>query len=251
MPEPSCVGTFRNDTPDGSWDQFRNNDEGLCYKRVRDHLLTDQRGLCAYCELELKENNRQIAHFHPKSDHSDGRTNWALIWENLWLACKGGSQPSMSPPEYLPPTVENLSCDEAKKDKILDGLVLAPGDIPAFPRLFRFEQKPDAILIAPDEKKCLNAGVSIEIVEETIKQFNLNCRRLTDARLEVHRGLEKLIKTMKPKTIPRRLLYNLAERYLNENSNGSYHSFFLPLLFYTVSLAVGRSRRKLFEGKRV
>ena len=182
--------------------------------------------MCAYCEIELNRNNRQIAHFHPKSDISDGQTNWVLIWENLWLACKGGSQSWMKPTEYLPPTVENLSCDEAKKDEVVDGLVLAPGDIPAFPRIFRFEQQPGAIRIAPDEYKCHEAGIPVEIVEETIKKFNLNCRRLTDARLAVHRRLENLIKAMKTKTTPGRLLDSLSERFLSKKPNGCYHSFF-------------------------
>jgi len=130
---PPGLDAYRTAKPQDTWDMFRDGD-ATSYKEVRTQLRKEQGRLCAYCELSLEESNEQVAHFHPKSDTSSGK-NWAFEWDNLWLACKGGSQTWMQDPlAFLPPLPDNLSCDEFKGSTILDGLVLAPNDIPAFPR---------------------------------------------------------------------------------------------------------------------
>ncbi len=132
QPGPECLTTFRETNPTSTWDQFRDHDPDG-YRTIRNVTRRDQSGLCAYCEIKPDLNNEQIAHFHPKSDTSTSH-NWALDWLNLWSACKGGSQAWMSEPhQYLPPLPHNLSCDEYKKDKIVDDLVLSPHEFPAFP----------------------------------------------------------------------------------------------------------------------
>ena len=145
--------------------------------------------LSAYCELNLDPDNEQVAHFHPKSDTTTYH-NWALAWMNLWLACKGGSQTWMTEPyRYCPPLPDNLSCDECKGDRIVDGLVLAPDELPAFPRIFRFEQRPDRLEICVDEQACNAADIPVDKAQRTIDAFNLNCSRLAAARLALHRQL--------------------------------------------------------------
>ena len=144
QPEPDCLAHFRTTNGAGTWEQWRAQ-EPDCYTHIRDLTRQDQGGLCAYCELNLGQDDEQVTHFHPKSAMTTSH-NWALDWPNLWLACKGGSQTWMQERDrYCPPLPDNLRCNEGKGNGIVDGVVLTPGEIPAFPRIFRFEQYPDRL----------------------------------------------------------------------------------------------------------
>ena len=225
QPEPPALATYRQNNPNADWDQFR-GEQPACYALLRDTLRRDQGGLCAYCELDVTAQNEQIGHFHPKSD-TNGAINWALCWENLWLACKGGDQRWMTDPNcYLPPLPDNISCDVKKRDHILDGLVLAPNEVPTFPRIFRYEQFPDRIDIHPDERGCQEAGVPLEKARRTIIEFNLNCSRLAKARLSLLRQLEQAVKKLQASNIdPRRGLSSLAQTHLAKKDNACWPRF--------------------------
>jgi uncharacterized protein (TIGR02646 family) len=176
--------------------------------------------------MRLEQNNEQIAHFHPKSD-TTGDHNWALDWGNLWLACKGGSQPWL--PDYLPPLPDNLSCDAYQGARLLDGVVFAPCEIPAIPLIFRFEQHPDPdrIEIHVDETGCQSAGVDIGKAKRTIEAFNLNCTRLASARLVVHRQLEKAIASLRKSHLDPAVGFgDLARRHLAKDPRGYWPQFF-------------------------
>jgi len=226
QPEPSYLASFRTANPQGTWNQFRDQDRDG-YLSIRDVTRSDQGGLCAYCEIRLAQDNEQIAHFHPKSDTSTPH-NWALDWTNLWLACKGGSQTWMANPHHcLPPLPDNLSCDQHQGGKILDGVVLAPHEVPAFPRIFRFEQHPDRIEIHVDEDPCNDAGIDAERVQQTIDQFNLNCARLASSRLALHRQLEKAITRLRESHVdPTAGFASLAQKHLAKDSDGRWPQFF-------------------------
>jgi uncharacterized protein (TIGR02646 family) len=228
-PEPASLAAHREANPTGSWETLR-NEARACYEELRSILRRNQGGLCAFCEISLEPDGEQVAHFHPKSDTSTEH-NWALDWTNLWLACKGGTQ-SWRPEgdQYLPPLPENCSCDEKKGNAIIDGAVLPPHEIPAFPRIFRFEQNLDSMRMVPDEKGCEEAGIPVEKVRETIATFNLNCFRLSSARLAWHRGVERYIKSVRESnkspeaTIA--ALRTLAVRHLDRNAEGYRTRFF-------------------------
>jgi len=223
-PEPECLSTFRNAQPQGTWSEFRDTQ---CYQTIRATTRADQGGFCAYCERLLAENDRQIAHFHPKSDPNGG-VNWALHWPNLWFACCGGDQATMVHPDaYLPPTEENRSCDVAKENKIVDGEVLSPADVPAFPRLFRYEQRMDCMDITPDEANCTAAGIDMVITQATVATFNLNCRRLSEARMRVHRMIESQIKRLRENSPKPEIHFAaLVQRYLAKSADGNWKPFF-------------------------
>lgn len=188
--EPECLTKYRKLHSSSTWDDFRHHEKAKCYGEVRDSLWSSQGCLCAYCEIRLEREpgsipNEQIAHFHPKSDQVSGY-NWALDWSNLWVACLGGTRSTdrrdgTDATEYGLP--ENRSCDEATEDKVLDGMILRPDEIPAFPRLFRYAQLPDRLDIKADADLCEKAEIPVERVEQTIEELNLNCRRLAEARL--------------------------------------------------------------------
>lgn len=224
--EPTCLTDFRTANPRGTWEQFRVDAEA--YATLRRITKQDQGGLCAYCEIRLEEENEQIAHFHPKSD-TRSQNNWALDWTNLWLACKGGSQSWLvqNPHHYLPPLPENLSCDEYKGAKDVDGLVLAPHQMPNFPRIFRFEQQLDRIEIHVDWDGCQQAGLDPQKVQQTIDEFNLNCTRLASARLALHRELEKALKRLRESNVdPNVGFATLARKHLAKDGNGYWPQFF-------------------------
>jgi uncharacterized protein (TIGR02646 family) len=222
--EPEDLKDYRISNPASTWEQFK-SEKRDCYKALRMQLREDQGGLCAYCELSLDAENEQIAHFHPKSDTTSLR-NWALAWDNLWLACKGGSQAWM--PDFRPPLPENLSCDEKKGRQILDGSILTPSEVPLFPRIFRFEQQPDRIEIMPDEYLCEQAGVALDKVLRTIKEFNLNCSRLSRARLKSHRQIEQAVKKLRESGCqnPQDGFLRLAQRHLRKTDESRWPSFF-------------------------
>ncbi len=226
QPEPACLKVFREVNPRGSWEEFR-NEARECYSKLRDMLNQDQGGLCAYCEMDVAEDNAQIAHFHPKSD--SGACNWALKWTNLWLACRGGTQSWLTedPANYLPPLPENRSCDEAKADRILDGQILSPSEIQAFPRIVRFEQWPNRVEIQPDPEGCHQARIDPEKVKATIDKLNLNCARLAEARLRCLRQWEQQIKRLRLHSPNEAALYkSFVENKLTKNVAGRWTRFF-------------------------
>ena len=223
--EPTAIATFRTEHPNANWDMFK--DEGQIYKDTVEQLRKDQRGLCAFCEMELDQTNRQVAHFHPKSDRSDPVQNWALVWSNLWLCCKGGTQTSTRDPEkYLPPLPENRSCDEQKEDKILDGKILRPCDVPLFPRIFGYKQRSNVVEIVVDEQFCLDAGIDPIVAKQTIDDLHLNCTRLARARLEVLKLLNNDIKLAREAGSANLAATHLPEKWLAIQSSGHYRKFF-------------------------
>lgn len=224
---PPCLTEYLAQNPDATWEQFRDTVDS-CYDVVRNRLLDEQGGLCAYCERAPVAGDQQVAHFHPKSDRTSS-TNWGLHWPNLWLACSGGDQRTLEvdPQAFTDPPRENRSCDTAKGDKVLDGIILAPDQIPAFPRIFRFEQHPDAVRIAPDEDNCALAGIDPERVRATIEHLNLNCRRLCTARLKVHRAIQKAIERARQSGCDINRSYSqLVTAHFKRSSDGSWNPFF-------------------------
>ena len=231
--ESQCLTAFRAANPSAEWERDfkKGSGEGrACYETLRARLRQAQTGLCAYCEVGLTPGNEQIAHFHPKSDHSSDH-NWALDWDNLWIACLGGTRladrqmNSDGKPKY--PLPENRSCDEATTDAVLDGVILRPDEVPPFPRLFRFLQSPDRLDIAPDASACIAAGIAIGRVEATIEKLNLNCGRLAEARLPLHRQLESAKKRLRESGAdPCTGLRRLAEIQLAIDPEGCRKSFF-------------------------
>jgi uncharacterized protein (TIGR02646 family) len=224
---PPCLSEYLALNSDATWEQFRDTVDS-CYHTLRNQLFVEQGGLCAYCERPPVVLDQQVAHFHPKLDRSSS-TNWALHWPNLWLACSGGDQRKLEgdPDAFTEPPRENLSCDTAKGDKVLDGVILAPDQIPAFPRIFRFEQHPDAVLIAPDEANCALAGIDPEKVWATIEHLNLNCRRLCTARLKVHRVLQQAIAKARHSGFDIHQVYvQMVTAHLARSPGGHWKPFF-------------------------
>ena len=193
---------------DNTWGEFREHNQGRDYKAIKSKLFTEQHELCAYCEVGLHEagdNNRRVEHFHSKSDVTDERYNVHLDWFNLLGVCVGGSDHISKQAFELP---ANLSCDAYKAhieavenitDKNWKGRVLFPLTIPEAHKLFTFNKATGEL--HPNEAYCIELPIdgnkfdsTKELVCETIRVFNLNCDRLTKARLKVFHFFERKFK---------------------------------------------------------
>jgi len=174
------------------WKAF-GNEGGSAKSELIQALDSIQHGLCAYCEIELVKQtdkepiyDRQIEHFHPKSDIY-GDIDWMFEISNLFAACQGGSQIHIFGEESrfednercLEPYKKNYSCGEAKKDDNLDNIILKPSELPDSPSLFVVF---DDGTISINVDACYQAGIDLTKASETIKRLNLDCVRLRNAR---------------------------------------------------------------------
>ncbi|MGN7511697.1 retron system putative HNH endonuclease [Aeromonas salmonicida] len=209
---------YAEHNPTANWQRFRDLNNGATYNAVKTQIFSDQGGLCAYCEVSLKEvikNKRRLEHFHSKSDNSDPHKNWALTWSNIIGVCVGGSEKKQdddsSSSDTTFPIPENLSCDSYKAyleekgllSKNIEGYVLNPLEI-CNHSLFNYDISTGKLI--PNKEKCLNFtpvknnfNTSLELVENTLFVFNLNCERLTIRRKVIFNYYQKRIKEARKK----------------------------------------------------
>lgn len=257
--EPVLLAAYRQAAPASTWEAMRGdalNRGQQAYVACRAQTIIDQGGLCAYCEIDIHDNDPlkcRIEHFHPKSDVTTGH-NWALDWNNMLAVCSGGSQSALDDPShYQKPLPANLSCD-AYKDKQIQsgrlsagcaGWILDPKQIYAFPCLFKVNAFDGTI--EPDAHACISAPAwpgnrhasTLALVRHTIDMLNLNCVRLKDARLIVIRGIEKDKKRERDKGFDAgQGLTNLAERYFRR---------IWPSFFTTRRLRLGQTAEQYLQ----
>lgn len=210
--------------------------QGQDYKQVRLQTIADQGGLCAYCEVHFlgKPETFSIEHFHPKSDLSDPTKNWALYWHNLHAVCRGGRDKNTNGQQPYP-TPENLSCDAYKdylvsKNKLTEhceGKLFNPLFMPEI-KVFKFNKSTGALEV--DELACKQiieteqqtSAYLIGLAKETLHILNLNCQRLRDARLEVLKAYNQLIKKAREQN-NQKIHQQLAQRWFS-NHWSSYFS---------------------------
>ncbi len=84
--EPTALKNYKGRflTQFRRWNDLKKNHKTL--KAIRHTLEKDQKGLCAYCEIELGENNRSVEHFIP-CNQSTKENNYDLYWSNLLAVC--------------------------------------------------------------------------------------------------------------------------------------------------------------------
>jgi uncharacterized protein (TIGR02646 family) len=234
--EPLTLNVYRQAAPLSTWDEMKCNPNyggQQAYRDCRSDILSQQNGLCAYCEIDIRDNNPlkcHIEHFHPKADVGSGH-NWALDWNNMLGVCSGGSYQYINGASfYLAPMDRNLSCD-AHKDKMIqsnrlsaqcDGWILNPLQLASFPTLFSIEKSTgrlmaDTINCANSTPLTNNKHTSIEgMVQNTIDMLNLNCERLSQARLMLIRDIESNKKKQRQAGLSAQQgLENLAQRYFH------------------------------------
>lgn len=146
------------------------------YRQLVKRLASLQYGLCGYCEINLREGDRQVEHVVPQSHPKDG-THRALDATNLIACCQGGSSDDTSirdDDQRFP----GGSCGLAKGSNA-DPDFVDPRTLPDLPSLTRV--RPDGRIEA-DTDACAAADWSADRVEKTIRILGLNVQRLQTAR---------------------------------------------------------------------
>ena len=71
--EPVSLQAFRQAQPQATWEQLRtdpNNGGMQAYADIRSESNLSQGGICAYCEIDIRDNDSlksRVEHFHAKS----------------------------------------------------------------------------------------------------------------------------------------------------------------------------------------
>jgi len=189
------LATYLEECQDGqaSWDGFRDHSASASYRELVETLADLQRGLCGYCEIDLKESDRQVEHVIPRSDPARGCAE-ALNAGNLIACCLGGAARSLYGPDaaadqerYREPAKRNLSCGQAK-DKKMDATFVDPRTLPALPSVTRVH--PDGRIEA-DVHACARCEVDADRVNRTIEILRLNVERLRLPRERRWRALSR------------------------------------------------------------
>ncbi|MCY4472423.1 MAG: TIGR02646 family protein [Kistimonas sp.] len=231
--EPPLLRNYRTSAPQNTWEQFR---EGLSRRqKIKAALRSDQGGICAYCEIDLKARDSEgnadfrVEHFHPKSDRASSY-NWALDWKNLLGCCHGGNQRNVVDADERF-TSPDHSCDVPKDNKVLDDVILNPLMIPAFPCLFSIERTSGEL--KKNTTNCGIAGIDTQKVENTLLHLRLNANRLKKFRRRVLNTLnqEMMQQTSSGKTISEART-RLAKIHLRKSSDGDWPAFFSSIRAY-------------------
>ncbi len=189
------LATYLEECQNGqaSWDGFRNHSTGASYRELVETLAALQRGLCGYCEIDIKESDRQVEHVIPRSDPARGRSE-ALNSGNLIACCRGGAARSLHGPDAAPdeeryrePAKRNLSCGQAKGEKSEVAFV-DPRTLPALPSVTKVY--PNGRIEA-DVHACARCEVDADRVNRTIEILSLNVERLRVPRERRWRALSR------------------------------------------------------------
>ncbi|MBY0473585.1 MAG: TIGR02646 family protein [Nitrosomonas sp.] len=247
--EPDELARYRRAAPSSTWEQMKSDLDSKgpdVYAACRAQLIADQGGICAFCEIDIRDNDPlkcRIEHFHPKSDTSEAH-NWALDWNNLLGVCSGGSNKHGDAPYTQKPLTDNLSCD-AHKDQMIqsgklpaqcEGWIINPAELVASSCLFGLEKSTGKL--SPDPTNCAaslawpgNCHPDLQtLVQHTIDMLNLNCDRLCQARLAIIKDIERNKKKQrKAGYSAQQGLTNLANRYLRRQWPGFFTTIHLCL----------------------
>ena len=208
-----------------SWESFRDHMAGASYRELREALTACQRGLCGYCEIELRPPDQQVEHVIPQSDPHRGRV-LALDATNMIACCTGGSAKNLygrdagnDEERYLPPAKHNISCGQAK-GRTTNADFVDPRALPALPSLLRvrFDGR-----IEPDPHACGAADISADRVSKTIEILGLNVERLRLAREKHWRALDNAWREHHNGPA---IMTGAARMELSPSSSGNLHRFF-------------------------
>jgi len=179
-PEPEELNNYkkRYSTQFKKWNNVSNR---VTLTAIRSTLISDQKGICAYCEMTIHEKLCSVEHFIP-CEQSTREINYDLDWQNMLAIC-------------LPPgaiTEDDLAkselphnspcCGKAKDNLIPSDRLLNPLKLTTS-RIFRFRSEDGEIL--PDEIACKQVGIPVEYAEFTIETLRLNVQRLKARRLAI------------------------------------------------------------------
>ncbi|MBL4832428.1 MAG: TIGR02646 family protein [Pseudomonas sp.] len=230
--EPKGLKVWRIRNPHSHWNAFKIDKPA--YTEVQGLIKSDQAGLCAYCEIDLKpatsgtQADFRVEHFHPKSDNSTSH-NWHLDWPNLLACCHGGSQKNVvdAAIRYSSP---DHSCDVPKGNRNLDNVILNPLLLPD-DLLFKFNRSDGSMEV--NQSNCQAAGVNADKAQATIVELKLDTLRLRRLRKV---KLDSLNAQLRMETDTGLSLgqarIKLAKAHLKKSSDNHWPSFFSAIRSY-------------------
>ncbi len=247
MSEPPLLADFTDTNPTKSWESFGSENRDTLSQIIA-QLMQDQRGLCAYCEVDLQLSDGtgyddfRIEHFHPKSDN---HPHWTFRWDNLLAVCCGGNRSYLTEEAKDRFTSPDHSCDVPKGSKILDGLIFNPSkDEILLQPLFEFTNDGDMLVseACPDEFKGL--------AERSINELNLSSRasqnaknistRLKKQRAAMIAGLGEQISIAMGSGMPVEEAMRFLARALYRDDNKAWPKFFSCARWYLGEIAEDR-----------
>ena len=202
-----------------SWEGFQGTD---AHARLLDALQSLQRGLCAYCEIGLVPDDRQVEHVVPKGSAAGASRKFDP--GNLVACCLGGTNRRLAASgegstRYWDPPAKHRSCGQAKEGAVIPDFV-DPRTIPAGPPIIRVASNGK---IRPDREGCARAGMDPDCVGRTIRVLNLNSHRLRAARKVRWDALED---AWSPDAVDAATLVEAARDELLPEAAGRLRAFF-------------------------
>jgi uncharacterized protein (TIGR02646 family) len=250
---PQGLDDYLQENPNDTWGDFRNNDQAA-HKVVQNTLRSDQRGLCAYCEIDLARyhgvghDDFRVEHFHPKKRPPEPPPNWDLEWHNLLAVCRGGSEKYLG--DNSRSTSPDHSCDVPKNEQNLTGVILNPlEDIPAFPPIFEFDES-GGMQVALNCPELLR-----DKAEKTIQYLHLDLRanvishRLRRLRKAVIDNLRnQIMAELSMGKTEIEAASELAEIYFSSQQNSQWPAFFSCIRWYLGPSAEARLQAIDYNG---
>jgi len=195
-PEPASLKTYREEDQTRSWDDYTGKED------ARKAATTEQRQLCAFCQVSIQYRAKPIklAHVVPQKGSEDG-FRLQLIWSNIVGACRGGDNTNRPQIHHcdtlqgnrrLLPTLDPVQFVNGTLTFDWDGKILSPNK---------------------DEQKQLD------------EYLGLNCKPVIRGRLQALEKIEELLKsleTLEEREAERQRLLHLldpgqhSEEYLYE-----------------------------------
>lgn len=269
-PEPEILSNFREENPKASWKRKKETkregsfkgDAGKGQREVYTQILANQRGLCAYCEINLTpdgvgKNDFRVEHFHPEGVVDDH--NYSLDWDNLLGVCHGGSEKDVADKQqrytHIP---DNRRCDVPKGSKNWVGEILNPLiDIPVSPPLFRFvplgdgSMDDDAGKIEVDD---INYPPDLypdlyEKAQKSISRLRLNAPQLRELRLAIMTQLREQLFILQQSGDSEDQAYEeLAEQELTLSNDGHWNPFFTCIRWILADKAEDYLQKNNYNG---
>ena len=186
----------------GTWEAFRDTD---VYKDVVEQLFGEQRGICAYCEVDLIRTDGcgysdiRVEHFHPKSDN---HPTWTFNWDNLLLTCCGGNRNHLTGDNEDRFTSPDHSCDVPKANKILDDKIFHPARNAELKSLL-FSYRTDGRMEVSEDCPALLKELALDTISElnlspdvAEKKSKIATPRLVRMRAAFLSGLEEQVQSL-------------------------------------------------------
>ncbi|SFV50720.1 hypothetical protein MNB_SV-9-314 [hydrothermal vent metagenome] len=249
---PLELKEYFNANPQKSWNAFKNECQ-TGYKEVLKEIKQNQGGVCCYCELTFYDekgirDDFRVEHFHPKSDNSNSKINWNLIWTNLLGCCHGGSDKTVLEKTRFICNKKHRHSDILKAEKNWDDEILNPLDIPAFPPIFKVSSKG---IMSIEEENCKSISIDTIKAKNCLdeEKLNLNSIDLVKWRKAVFEKLEDEVEeSFKITEDYEKAMLDTLDIYLSKDINGNFHSFFTTIRSYFEEDAEEFLRNNNYDG---